>query len=185
MARGRPRKYKTKKAAALAKASNTERCAILHSEIDIYERSHQRTRLQKQFKEHFQRLIDKLAEEHDTSNRMQFSPYRPNAKELPKIPSVLWWYHSESEIDLPQEDRWTELQKTMNIYRSIIRDAALDMVYFGKRLQYSAQRFCSRHMDWPLVHQCGALYVSCGYFLSNKQIWTCPLDDAIRHSGSD
>jgi hypothetical protein len=163
MARGRPRKYKTKKDAALAKASSTERFGTLGFIVDIYGRSHQRTRLQKQFKGHLQRLIDKVAEEHDTSNKMHFLPHRPNAEELPKIRSILWWYHSESEIDLPQEDRWTKLQEKMNIYRSIIRDSALDMVYFGKKLQYSAQRFCSRHMDWPLVHQCGALYVHCDF----------------------
>ena len=156
MTRGRPRKYKTKKDAAVAKASCTKRSLILCS-IDV--RSHDRKGLQTFCIKSLEALMDELhAEQRDAGK--QFSPRRPDAQSLPEIPSVAWFSHSmEQDISQREEDRWDMLQKKMNDYRAIIREAVLDAMYFEKRLQHQAHRFCSKHLagSWPLAHQCGFL----------------------------
>ena len=102
--------------------------------------------------------MDELHAEQDESG-VQFSPRRPDAECLPEIPPVHWLSHSLEDISQIEENRWDMLQEQMNDYRAVIREAVLDAMYFEKRLQHQAHRFCTKHLaeSWPLAHQCGYL----------------------------
>lgn len=85
-----------------------------------------------------------------------FKPLRPNPRIL-RVDDVEWEEHSKVRLTEQEERQWTSLQGRMQHFRESVASAAMDMEYFGKQLQYGAQRFCAKHGTWPRSHECGVL----------------------------
>jgi hypothetical protein len=90
------------------------------------------------------------------ASAQKFKPLRPNQMIL-VASEVEWEAHSNTRLTEQEERRWTSLQERMQPLRESIVSAAMDMEYFGKQLQYGAQRFCSKHATWPRPNECGVL----------------------------
>jgi hypothetical protein len=88
----------------------------------------------------------------------KFKPLRSNATPT-VVEMVPWRMHSTVNLTEREEQQWISLQGRMQSFRESIFSAAMDMEYFGKQLQYAAQRFCSKHSGWSFSHECGALYM--------------------------
>ena len=95
---------------------------------------------------------------------LKFSSYRPGTSEYAVLdidPDQIhcdWGDHSDIPLPSHRLETWNELQNYIAQFRVNIISAAKDIEYFGKKLQYATQRFCSRHSDWKLAPSCGVLY---------------------------